>query len=970
LDWEELEVWLKTQPREVSVAIAARCALRVLPLLNAPGSVDTVSDTVVLPVFRAISLAFSYADGSESARERLAANAAVVYAAAAVETAAYATAYAAAANAANAAAYAAYAATNAAAANAAANAAAYAAATTATALSSDQREINNGKRAEDLVRTSLWPDGSVPDAISKSWEGLKAALLSGRMENWTVWTDWYEDRLKGAPPEPEAVALARVLLPESTWWKGAKAVNTAIRKLIDLYNERGPEAAEVQLAALGRRRRLPGNGPSAPSSALGVEISSLGEQSPDDTPPQSLSGDTYDTDYVSDRPEADRDLLNRAPLAFTLAHNINKIWTAQTETKKPRARCRKVLDWLHLVLLTRQTREPDEAAFILHLDAPWGGGKTTFANFVARILNPTAHGYDINDNKKLKGTLLGGLPLNDESYWPRNFATRRWFVVDFNAWQNEHVSPPWWNFYQAIRRQCLRAILFEPGRFGSIGTRCNLQRDKLRWALFLCRFLESRTIRGLRRLSSWGRFQTFELLWKMWTPQVRNTVLVVLVSGMLLCWMTYSDWFTALTTPPAKGDSGATDFSPMLQGLFSLAGIAVTGGAGLAIVNAFRSGLKTLIDNAGNSTDAPSLGEADPVQKFRRHFSWFVGQLDEPVLVIVDDLDRCTPKYVVELVRGLLTIFRSPRVVFVLLGDKDWIETAFAKVYAEMADVHTEAQITFGERFAEKAIQLSFLLPAFDRDARDAYLTAILATSQDTVSRDAMETVEALRKVEAQARANLAATDSTEEQEAAVQRTEQLIREASANTSAEQREEFEKAATRVLDRERMLRAATARSTEEEVKQHGLKPLSDFLPTNPRRIKRIVNMVSAYQASAQSTQGVVLGSDRWKQLVIWVVIMSEYPQVWKTLVTDATLSTRLLGLIQMSSRGKPVVLPELSKDASDADKAQQSILATLLATPGLMPLLRGDPFAEENYAHSPACIDADASQWLRRLTPID
>jgi hypothetical protein len=380
--------------------------------------------------------------------------------------------------------------------------------------------------------------------------------------------------------------------------------------------------------------------------------------------------------------------------------------------------------------------------------------------------------------------------------------------------------------------------------------------------------------------------------------------------------------------------------------------------------------LKTLIDNAGNSTDAPSLGEADPVQKFRRHFSWFVGQLDEPVLVIVDDLDRCTPKYVVELVRGLLTIFRSPRVVFVLLGDKDWIETAFAKVYAEMADVHTEAQITFGERFAEKAIQLSFLLPAFDRDARDAYLTAILATSQDTVSRDAMETVEALRKVEAQARANLAATDSTEEQEAAVQRTEQLIREASANTSAEQREEFEKAATRVLDRERMLRAATARSTEEEVKQHGLKPLSDFLPTNPRRIKRIVNMVSAYQASAQSTQGVVLGSDRWKQLVIWVVIMSEYPQVWKTLVTDATLSTRLLGLIQMSSRGKPVVLPELSKDASDADKAQQSILATLLATPGLMPLLRGDPFAEENYAHSPACIDADASQWLRRLTPID
>ncbi|MFW8588999.1 P-loop NTPase fold protein [Rhizobium beringeri] len=123
---------------------------------------------------------------------------------------------------------------------------------------------------------------------------------------------------------------------------------------------------------------------------------------------------------------------------------------------------------MHFERLNRQTREPDEAAFILHLDAPWGGGKTTFANFVARILNPAAHGYDMGEKKKLKGTLLGELPLNDPSYWNREFSERRWFVVDFNAWQNEHVSPPWWNFYETIRRQCLRAILFEPGRFGGI----------------------------------------------------------------------------------------------------------------------------------------------------------------------------------------------------------------------------------------------------------------------------------------------------------------------------------------------------------------------------------------------------------------------------------------------------------------------------------------------------------------------
>lgn len=666
--------------------------------------------------------------------------------------------------------------------------------------------------------------------------------------------------------------------------------------------------------------------------------------------------ETHDTDYVSDRPETDKDLLNRASLAFTLAYNINKIWTVQTTSREMKGRCRRTLDWLHFERLNRQTREPDEAAFILHLDAPWGGGKTTFANFVARILNPAAHGYDMSDRKKLEGTLLGGLPLDDPRYWNPEFASRRWFVVDFNAWQNEHVSPPWWNFYEAIRGQCLRAVLFEPGRFGSLWKRGILPRMPS-W----CRFHTEVICGFARRVFSWCRFQMTELIWRVWTPEVRNTLLLLSAVGALLYWVVYSHWLNALVN----------NLSPTLKDMFNLAGIAVTaGGAGLVLVNAFRSGLKTIIESAGKSANAPSLGEADPIQKFRRHFSWFVSQLNEPILVIVDDLDRCSPKYVVELVRGLLTIFQSPRVVFVLLGDKDWIETAFANIHKEMADVHTDAQITFGGRFAEKVIQLSFLLPEFDHDAREAYLTAVLATGQEVVPEDLKDTVDALQRVEAQARANLADTDRAEDQEAAAQRTESLIRETSAQTTTEHREAFEKAAMSILNRERMLRAATARSTETVVRQHGLKPLMDFLPANPRRIKRIINMVSAYQASAQSTQGVAQGSDKWKQLVIWVVIMSEYPQVWKTLVTNSDLSTQLLDLIQTSKRGETVVTSELPKDASDADKVRYSALAALLATPGLIPLLRGDPFIGDEDIRSPARIDADAREWLRRLTPID
>lgn len=1123
-DRVELEAWLRKQPKEVSIAISARCALRVLPLLQEGAGVEWFSDAVVLPVCRAISLAFSSVDRPKYSGERLA------YADANTATHSAAAAAAAYAAAANAAAYAAAAAnatnadiTRATASYAAAAANSYAA--NALALSSDRRQIDNGLPATQLKRTSLWYDNVLPNDIANDWEALKAAILSKSDEKWSVWTDWYEDRVVGAPLENEVVATARWSLPEPMWQAGAEVVNTAIRELIDLYEKGGPEAVEARMAAYQQQYSGTERGSPVQSSMNSRATSAARERAPDLVMPEGMVGagqdsseanplrawllqyapndrvarwvkeatpgstlrwktgralpramqagdpvvywrtidpdnrddrgglvgvgrvlstdaqdedgirrfptqvivfnddaplprdevieeagitrrnwqgavlalrpeeterldvylrakgvpgliehdppplpsvETHDTDYVSDRPETDRDLLNRASLAFALAYNINKIWTAQTTVKDKKGWCRRTLDWLHFERLNRRTREPDEAAFILHLDAPWGGGKTTFANFVARILNPVAHGYDMSDRKKLEDTLLGGLPLDDTSYWSEDFAKRRWFVVDFNAWQNEHVSPPWWNFYEAIRRQCLRAILFEPGRFGSIR-----KRDILGRALSWCQFLVSEALcGGLRRVFSWCRFQITEVIWRVGTPEVRNMVLLVLAGGLLLYWLTYWDLFSALTTPPAKGDNAATDFSPLLQGLFSLAGIAVTGGAGLALVNAFRSGLKTLIDSAGKSANAPSLGEADPIQKFRRHFSWFVSELSEPVLVIVDDLDRCSPKYVVELVRGLLTIFRSPRVVFVLLGDKNWIETAFEKVHKEMADVHTDAQITFGGRFAEKAIQLSFLLPEFDRDAREEYLTAILAPGGRGMSREGPKEKEALQKVEAQARAGLAGTDRMEDQEAAAQRTESLIREVSAQTAIEHREAFEKAAMGILNRERMLRAATARSTETVVRQHGLKPLMDFLPVNPRRIKRIINMVGAYQASAQSTLGVKQGSDKWKQLVIWVVIMSEYPQVWKTLVTDSDLSTRLLDLIQASKKGESVAPPELPENASDTDKAKHLALTALMATPGLIPLLRGDPFTGDEDAPSPARIDPEASAWLRRLTPID
>ena len=113
---------------------------------------------------------------------------------------------------------------------------------------------------------------------------------------------------------------------------------------------------------------------------------------------------------------------------------------------------------------------------MVHIDAPWGGGKTSFANYLKKILNP------YRDATPLP-VWFGNLPFNDKEQWPEDYR-RPWHIVEFNAWKHQELSPPWWAFYQAIRKQGMRAVSKETNQLEEFTNERNVGLVPL--LLFLC----------------------------------------------------------------------------------------------------------------------------------------------------------------------------------------------------------------------------------------------------------------------------------------------------------------------------------------------------------------------------------------------------------------------------------------------------------------------------------------------------
>ena len=236
-DAEDLERWLEGREKRDAVIIAARTALRAVPAL-----VHDPRSALIVPSLRAMAAPWVAATCSTHGAEdslRSAALSASRSALSAADSASRSAALSAARSARSAADSAADSARSARSAAdsttysttySAAYSAAYSALSASYAsVEADALVLVDGLFWKPNGQAVLWLAPPYRD-FDQLWSKLKSDLLAREGENWQVWTDWYEARLRRDPVNCE-LELARVLEPTEEDWADPVRANARLAEI-------------------------------------------------------------------------------------------------------------------------------------------------------------------------------------------------------------------------------------------------------------------------------------------------------------------------------------------------------------------------------------------------------------------------------------------------------------------------------------------------------------------------------------------------------------------------------------------------------------------------------------------------------------------------------------------------------------------------------------------------------------------
>lgn len=111
--------------------------------------------------------------------------------------------------------------------------------------------------------------------------------------------------------------------------------------------------------------------------------------------------------------------------------------------------------------------------------------------------------------------------------------------------------------------------------------------------------------------------------------------------------------------------------------------------------------------------------ESQTISAFREALQQFAKKSTKPIVIIIDELDRCQPTFAVRLLERIKHLFDVENVVFVLCMNKQQMGQAIQGVYGQGTDAHTYLEkflnFTFSLNPVGRNELLSFVYAEFDK---------------------------------------------------------------------------------------------------------------------------------------------------------------------------------------------------------------------------------------------------------------
>lgn len=393
----------------------------------------------------------------------------------------------------------------------------------------------------------------------------------------------------------------------------------------------------------------------------------------------------------------------------------------------------------------------------------------------------------------------------------RRRGAERCLVIEFNAWRHQRISPPWWWLMVEVYRQGTRELWgFDRGRAVGVRLREWLWRARGGWPGYL----------------------------------------MVLVSAALLIAIWRTGFFDSLA------GSGGFNYDTVKGVVVAIAALLTPI---LTIWGVMRAASRWVLATSARGARAFVQNTRDPMHTVQRHMRDLVRWLHYPIVIVIDDLDRCHSAFVVELLEGIQTLFRHVPAGYVVAADREWLAESFAAEYSPFAAAADEPGRPLGYHFLEKTFQLSAAVPELPVKARTEYWQRLIRASAPE-HRKELETE--------REKANALFTSLTSEES----RREEIVQDP-GDTPVARQAKLEALAVSL---------GTAESQRQS--EHTLAPFAALVESNPRAMKRLVNAYGvALQVETVSAHNLAGDRREQRKTALWTILNLRWPSLGGYLV---------------------------------------------------------------------------------------